>query len=100
MAAALKRDRAAADHAGLQSSALVSLFFPNFLYHRPMTARALSARSIDVLKRSAPVALLASGMTLVIATRGIDLSVGTVMAIAGAVAAAWDHIRLRPAGEH
>ncbi len=42
---------------------------------------------IDVLKRGAPVALLAIGMTLVIATRGIDLSVGTVMAICGAVAA-------------
>ncbi|MBO0904685.1 ABC transporter permease [Jiella sonneratiae] len=43
---------------------------------------------IDILNRGAPVALLAIGMTLVIATRGIDLSVGAVMAIAGAVAAA------------
>ena len=42
---------------------------------------------IDVLNRAAPVALLAIGMTLVIATGGIDLSVGSVMAIAGAVAA-------------
>ncbi|KFE35452.1 ABC transporter permease [Thioclava atlantica] len=42
---------------------------------------------IDVLNRGAPVALLSIGMTLVIATRGIDLSVGAVMAIAGAVAA-------------
>jgi len=42
---------------------------------------------IDVLNRGAPVALLAIGMVLVIATRGIDLSVGAVMAIAGAVAA-------------
>ncbi len=33
------------------------------------------------------VALLAIGMTLVIATGGIDLSVGAVMAIAGATAA-------------
>ena len=33
------------------------------------------------------IALLAIGMTLVIATRGIDLSVGAVMAITGAVAA-------------
>ncbi len=46
---------------------------------------------IDVLNRGAPVALLAVGMTLVIATRGIDLSVGAVMAICGAVAAAVDH---------
>jgi len=42
---------------------------------------------IDILNRGAPVALLTLGMTLVIATRGIDLSVGAVMAIAGAVAA-------------
>jgi simple sugar transport system permease protein len=43
---------------------------------------------IDVLNRGAPVALVAVGMTLVIATRGIDLSVGAVIAICGAVAAA------------
>ena len=42
---------------------------------------------IDVLNRGAPVALLALGMVLVIATRGIDLSVGAVMAISGAIAA-------------
>ncbi|GHL25115.1 hypothetical protein ECZU25_19280 [Escherichia coli] len=43
---------------------------------------------IDILNRAAPVALLAIGMTLVIATGGIDLSVGAVMAIAGATTAA------------
>lgn len=42
---------------------------------------------IDVLNRGAPVAILSLGMVLVIATGGIDLSVGAVMAIAGAVAA-------------
>lgn len=42
---------------------------------------------IDIANRVAPVALLALGMTLVIATRGVDLSVGAVMAISGAVAA-------------
>jgi len=42
---------------------------------------------IDVMHRGAPVGLLAVGMTLVIASGGIDLSVGSVMAIAGAVAA-------------
>lgn len=42
---------------------------------------------VDVFNRGAPVALLAVGMVLVVATRGIDLSVGAVMAIAGAVAA-------------
>ena len=42
---------------------------------------------IDVVNRGAPVAILAVGMTLVIATRGVDLSVGAVMAVAGAIAA-------------
>lgn len=42
---------------------------------------------IDVLNRAAPVALLAIGMALVVATGGVDLSVGSVMAIAGAVSA-------------
>ncbi|WGY48243.1 galactofuranose ABC transporter, ATP-binding protein YtfT [Vibrio sp. ABG19] len=42
---------------------------------------------IDIFNRGAPVALLALGMTLVIATGGIDLSVGAVMAISGAVLA-------------
>ncbi|MDR1486716.1 MAG: ABC transporter permease [Deltaproteobacteria bacterium] len=42
---------------------------------------------IDVFYRGAPVAILALGMTPVIATGGIDLSVGAVIAIAGAVTA-------------
>ena len=37
---------------------------------------------IDILNRAAPLALVALGMTLVIATRGIDISVGAVVAIA------------------
>lgn len=40
---------------------------------------------IDILRNSAPLMLVALGMTLVIATRGIDLSVGAVMAVTGAV---------------
>ena len=42
---------------------------------------------IDILHHAAPVALIALGMTLVIATRGVDLSVGAIVAISGAVAA-------------
>ena len=41
---------------------------------------------IDILRNSSPLLLVAVGMTLVIATRGIDLSVGAVVAISGAVA--------------
>ncbi len=42
---------------------------------------------VDIANRAAPVMLLAIGMTLVFATGGIDLSVGAVMAISGAIAA-------------
>ena len=41
---------------------------------------------VDIVRNSAPVLLVALGMTLVIATRGIDLSVGAIAAIAAAVA--------------
>ncbi|MEU4740803.1 ABC transporter permease [Actinosynnema sp. NPDC023658] len=44
---------------------------------------------IDILRNGAPTLLIALGMTLVIATRGIDLSVGAVAAIAGAVTCAY-----------
>jgi ribose/xylose/arabinose/galactoside ABC-type transport system permease subunit len=42
---------------------------------------------IDVLNRGAKTLILALGMTLVIATGGVDLSVGSVVAITGALAA-------------
>ena len=61
-------------------------FFPQFLDVIVQNDR-LYGSIIDVLNRGAPVALLAIGMTLVIATKGIDLSVGAVIAICGAVAA-------------
>lgn len=41
---------------------------------------------IDILRNGSPTMLVALGMTLVIATRGIDLSVGAIAAISGAVA--------------
>ena len=42
---------------------------------------------VDILNQGSKVMLLSLGMTLVIATGGVDLSVGSVMAIAGALAA-------------
>ncbi|MES3039104.1 MAG: ABC transporter permease, partial [Bdellovibrionota bacterium] len=42
---------------------------------------------VDIALRAAPLILVALGMTLVIATGGIDLSVGAVAALAGSVAA-------------
>jgi ribose/xylose/arabinose/galactoside ABC-type transport system permease subunit len=41
---------------------------------------------IDILNNAAPLMLVAIGMTLVIATGGVDLSVGAVIAISGRVA--------------
>ncbi|MGB2571211.1 ABC transporter permease [Micromonospora citrea] len=41
---------------------------------------------IDIVRLSAPLILVALGMSLVIATGGIDLSVGSVVAVSGAVA--------------
>jgi simple sugar transport system permease protein len=42
---------------------------------------------IDVINRAAPLMIISMGLTLVIATHGIDISVGAVVAIAAAVAA-------------
>jgi len=42
---------------------------------------------IDVLNRAAPLILVSIGMMLVIAARGLDISVGATVAITGAVAA-------------
>lgn len=66
---------------------LIRLVFPDFFSVEIQNGR-LYGSLIDILNRGAPVALLAVGMTVVIATKGIDLSVGAVMAICGAVAAA------------
>ncbi len=43
---------------------------------------------IDILNRSIPLVIISIGMTLVIAKEGIDISVGSVLAISGATAAA------------
>jgi len=62
------------------------IVFPDFFDVSFRNGR-LFGNLVDVFNRGAPVALLCIGMTLVIATKGIDLSVGAVMAIAGATAA-------------
>ena len=41
---------------------------------------------IDILRNGSPLILIAVGMTLVVATRGIDLSVGAVVAVSGGMA--------------
>jgi simple sugar transport system permease protein/ribose transport system permease protein len=57
---------------------LNALFTPNF---------ATISNLWNVLLQTSTVTLVGVGMTLVIATGGIDLSVGSIMAIAGALAA-------------
>jgi Ribose/xylose/arabinose/galactoside ABC-type transport systems, permease components len=46
----------------------------------------LTGNVLDILRVSAPIIMIALGMTFVIATEGIDLSVGSMMAVGGAVA--------------
>ncbi|MBV1908422.1 MAG: ABC transporter permease [Kangiellaceae bacterium] len=66
---------------------VVNLFLDASFFSITYQDGRLYGSLIDILNRSAPVALLAIGMSLVIATGGIDLSVGAVMAIAGAACA-------------
>ena len=66
---------------------LFNYFFTPGFFHVEVKDGRLFGSVIDILNRAAPVMLLALGMTLVIATGGVDLSVGAVMAIAGTVAA-------------
>jgi simple sugar transport system permease protein len=62
------------------------LFTPGFAQLELRDGR-LFGTLVDLFQNGAPVMLLATGMTLVIALGGVDLSVGSVMALAGAVAA-------------
>jgi len=62
-------------------------FNPHFLSIRVLDHHLFGA-PIDILNRAAPLILVGVGMTLVIATRGIDISVGAVVAITAAMAAA------------
>jgi ribose/xylose/arabinose/galactoside ABC-type transport system permease subunit len=67
----------------------VGLLVLLFVYNAIFTPNFLTLQTLlDVqLRQAAPVAIVALGMALVIAVAGIDLSVGSVMAIAGQVGA-------------
>lgn len=62
------------------------IFTPNF-FRLEIKDGHLFGSLIDILNRGAPLMLLAIGMTMVIATGGVDLSVGAVVAISAATAA-------------
>jgi galactofuranose transport system permease protein len=61
------------------------LISPNFFVIQDVGGRLIGS-PINILDGAAPIMLLSVGMTLVIATEGVDLSVGAVMAICAAVA--------------
>lgn len=67
---------------------LFNAFFTDGFYALRVQDGRLYGIPIDLLDTAAPLTLVALGMTLVIATGGIDLSVGSVMAISAALAAA------------
>lgn len=73
--------------AGLTLLLLFNLFFTQGFFHVEVRDGRLYGVLIDILNHGSKVMLLSIGMALVIATGGVDLSVGAVMAISGAVAA-------------
>jgi len=62
---------------------LANLAFNHSFFNIRIQDGNLFGPLVDILRNAAPVVLVALGMTLVIATRGIDLSVGAVAAISG-----------------
>jgi simple sugar transport system permease protein len=73
--------------AGLVILLLFNLIFSSGFFHLEIREGYLYGTLVDILNQGSKVMLLSIGMTLVIATGGVDLSVGSIMAIAGAVAA-------------
>ncbi|ETK32050.1 ABC transporter permease, partial [Microbispora sp. ATCC PTA-5024] len=65
---------------------LLNLAFTDNFFHVEMKDDHLYGSLIDIFRFGAPLILVSLGMTLVIATSGIDLSVGSVVAISGALA--------------
>ncbi|MGC9665368.1 ABC transporter permease [Planosporangium sp. 12N6] len=65
---------------------VLNVFFTGSFFTVELRDGHLYGSLVDVARSSAPLALVALGMTLVIATGGIDLSVGAVVAISGAIA--------------
>ena len=62
-------------------------FFELGIIEDPVYGKHLYGNLVDIFNNGAPLMLVAIGMTLVIATGGIDLSVGAVVAISAAMGA-------------
>jgi ribose/xylose/arabinose/galactoside ABC-type transport system permease subunit len=65
---------------------VTNVFFSPSFFSVELRDGHLYGSVVDILRAAAPLALVALGMTVVIATGGIDLSVGAVVAIAAALA--------------
>jgi ribose/xylose/arabinose/galactoside ABC-type transport system permease subunit len=62
-------------------------FFRLGILEDPVYGKHLYGNMVDIFNNGAPLILVAIGMTLVIATGGVDLSVGAVIAISAAMGA-------------
>lgn len=82
---------------GSTSGALVALVVLVLLNVFFTANFATTSNFWNILLQASEVVLVAVGMTLVIATGGIDLSVGSVMAIAGSIAAVQLGLGMAPA---
>lgn len=65
---------------------IFNLFHTPGFFHIEIKNGHLFGSLIDILYRASPLVIISIGMTLVIALEGIDISVGSVLAITGATA--------------
>lgn len=72
---------------GLAILLIFNLIYTPTLFHLQILNGHLYGSLVDILNQGSRVMLLSIGMTLVIACGGVDLSVGSIMAISGAIAA-------------
>ncbi|WFE49354.1 ABC transporter permease [Micromonospora sp. WMMD1155] len=92
MSATMGRYRALTGHRLFWPAAVLVVMLAANTIYRPgflsieLKDGHLYGTPIDILRLSAPLILVALGMTLVISTGGIDLSVGSLCAISGAIA--------------
>ncbi|GAK51431.1 ABC-type sugar transport system, permease component [Candidatus Moduliflexus flocculans] len=66
---------------------LFNFFFTPGFFRITIKDGHLFGSLVDILNRGAPTLMLTLGMTLVYASGGVDLSVGSILAISGALAA-------------
>ncbi|UJF31332.1 ABC transporter permease [Paenibacillus hexagrammi] len=83
----IKRSKMFWPSVGLALILLFNLFFTPGFFNIRIQSGHLFGSLIDILNRGTPLIIISLGMTLVIAKEGIDISVGSVLAIAASVSA-------------